>query len=163
MAPRIFPSSLYFLLCPAIVVKQLPYWLIGELLHEFSKFIQRELLHPVVLRVPRCGSTTLNGSAIVVHTAVGIPKVVWDVDTFHIVFDNPVVCRGNGTNQHKSLRALVPEKVGELGLVDPPGVLVQSGVLRNHIGQGESGIAARDCKREEWRVCGSKEKKLCIV
>lgn len=148
--------------------------MIGELLQEFSQFIQRELLHPVVLCVPRRGGTTLNGSAIVVHTAVGVPQVVWDVDTLHIVFDNPVVRRGNGTNQHKGLRALVPEKVSELGLVDPPGVLVQLGVLRNHVGQGESGIAARDCKREEWRVticyarnkvtvCEYKEIKLCIV
>lgn len=81
-------------------------------------------MHPVGLSVPRCGSTTLNGSAVVVHTAVGVPQVVWDVDTLHVVFDNPVVCRGNGTNQHKSLRALVLEKVSELGLMDPPSVLV---------------------------------------
>lgn len=159
MAPKIvFPSSLCYHLCPAVIVKQLPYRLIGELLQEFSQLLQRELLHPVGLGVPRCGCTALNGCAIVVHTAVGVPQVVWDVDTLHVVLDNPVVCRGNGPNQHKSCRALFQEKVGELGLMDPPGILVRFGVLRNHIGQGESGVTARDCKREEW-----KEIKKCII
>lgn len=105
-------------------MKQLPYWLVGELLEEFSQFIQGELFHPVVLSVPRLASPTLNGSAIVVHAAVGIPQVVWDVDAPHVVFDNPVVRRRNSTNQHKSLRALGLEEFSELGLVDPPSILV---------------------------------------
>lgn len=131
-------------LWPAVVVKQLPHWLISELLQEFSQLIQGELLHPVVLGVPRGSGATLNGPAVVVHAAVGVPQVVWDVDTLHVVFDNPVVRRGNGTNQHERFRALGPEEVCELRLVDPPGVLVQLGVLRNHVGQGERGVAAGD-------------------
>lgn len=30
--------------------------------------------------------------------------------------------------------------------MDPPGVLVHGGVLRNHVGQGERCVAAGDCK-----------------
>lgn len=131
-------------LCPAVVVKQLPHWLISELLQEFSQLVQGELLHPVVLGVPRGPRAALDWPVVVVHAAVGVPQVVWDVDALHVVFDNPVVQRGNGTNQHKRFRALGPEEVRELRLVDPPGILVQLGVLRNHVGQGERGVAAGD-------------------
>lgn len=117
------PFNLFFLCC-AVVIKQLPYWLIRELLEEFSQFIQGELFHPVVLSVPGFASPALNGSAIVVHAAVGVPQVVRDVDAPHVVFDNPVVRRGNRTNQHKSLGALGLEEFSELGLVDPPSILV---------------------------------------
>lgn len=138
-----FSSSVHHL-SPAVVVKQLPHWLIRELLEKLCQFIQSQCLHPVLLCVPGCGSTALNGSVIVVHTAVGVPQVVWDVDPLHVVFDNPVVCRGDGTNQHIGLGALLLEQLSELGLMDPPGVLVQFWVLRNHIGQGESGVTAGD-------------------
>lgn len=123
--------------------------MVRELLEEFAQFINREPFHPVVLCVPGSGSTAQDGSVVVVYAAVGIPQVVRDVDSLDIVLDNPVVCRWDGTDQNISLRAPVPEKVGELGLVDPPGVLVQFGVLWNHVGQGEGGIAARDCQGKE--------------
>lgn len=144
---QIIHCSIVDILCFAAVVKQLPCWLIGELLQKMSQLIQSDLLYQVGLCVPRRGSTTLYRPLIVVHTAVGIPHVVRDVDTLHIVFDNPVVCRGDGTNKHIGLSALVFEKSSELGLVVLPGILIQLGVLRNHIGQGESGIAAGHCKR----------------
>lgn len=35
-------------------------------------------------------------------------------------------------------------KLSELGVVDPPGILVQLGILRNHIRLG--GVEARDCR-----------------
>lgn len=132
-------------------MKQLLYWFVGELLQELSQLIQRKLLYPVNLSVSRCSSTTLSGLAVVVHAAVSVPHVIRNVDTPHIVFDNPVFCWWNGTNQNKRLGTLLPKKVGHLRLVDPPRVLVELGVLRNHVCQGESGVAAWDCKRRATR------------
>lgn len=98
----------------AVVVKQLPHWIIGVLLQELSQFFQSEFLHPVLLCVPGSGSSALYGRVIVVHAAVGVPHKVWDVDPLHVVFDDPVVCRGNGSNQHEGLGALGQEEICEL-------------------------------------------------
>lgn len=129
-----FQGFFYNVLCSTVVVKQLPYWLVRELLQKFSQFHQREGLHLVFFCVPGCGSSTLNGHVIVVNTAVGVPHVVWDVDTLHVVFDDPVVCRGNCSHQHIGFRALASEKIRKLGFMDPPGILIHFGVLRNHVG-----------------------------
>ena len=81
-------------------MKQLPYWLIGELLKELVQLVQSVPLHPVALRVPGGGTTALDGFAVVVHAAVRVPQVVWDVDKVHVVLDDPVVGGGHGAHQH---------------------------------------------------------------
>lgn len=138
----------------AVVVKQRLYWLIGELLQELLQLIQRVPLNPVTLRVPGRAAAALNDFAVVVHTAVGVPQVVGDVDPVNVVLDDPVVGGGNGANQHVGSGALDPEQVGHLGLMDPPCVLVKLWVLGDHVGQGEGGITAWDCCKETklWLV-----------
>lgn len=136
----------------AVVVKHLPYWLIGELLQELLQLIQRVPLNPVTLRVPGWAAATLNDFAVVVHTAVSVPQVVGYVDPVDVVLDDPVVGGGNGAHQHVGLGALGPEQVSHLGLMDPPRVLVKLWVLGDHVGQGEGGVTAWDCCKECWLV-----------
>lgn len=131
-----------------VVVKQLPHWLVGEL-QELSQRVQRELLHPAVFSVSRCSSATLNGPAGVVHAALSIPHAIRNVDAPRVIFDNPVFCRGNGTDQNKRLRALLPEKGGHLRLMGLPCVLGELGVLWKHVCQGD--VAAWNWKRRATR------------
>ena len=129
-------------------MKQLPYWLVGELLKELVQLIQSVPLHPVALRVPGGGAAALDGFSVVVHAAVCVPQIVGDVDAVDVVLDNPVVSGGHSAHQHVGPRAPGPEQLGELALVDPPLVLVQLGVLGDHVGQGEGGVTARDYSGE---------------
>lgn len=76
-----------------------------------------------------------------IDAAVSVPDVLWDVHPFDIVFDDPVVRRRDGTNQHISLMTVCIKQGGQFRLMFVPSVLVQRWVLRHHIGQGKGGIA----------------------
>lgn len=106
------------------------------------------LVHSVLLSVAGGGAAAMDRLTVVVHTAVGVPDVLGDVDASDVVLDNPVVCGGDGAHQHAGLGALGLEQVGELGLVADPGVLVELGVLGHHVGQGEGGVTTGDLGRK---------------
>ena len=135
--------------CLAVVMEQLPDWRDIELLQESAELGQRVLVDPVLLGVTSSGGSTENGPPVRVHAAIGVPHVVGNVDSPYVVLDNPVVGGGNGTHQDVRLGALGPENVGEVQLVDSPRILVEVGVLRNHVGQSESGVTTWDLKRRE--------------
>lgn len=143
------PHLLGLLHSSAVVVEQRPHRPLGELLQQLAQLVQRQLLDPVLLGVPGCTSTAQNGPAVVVHAAVSVPDVVRDVDPAHVVLDDPAVLGRDRADQDEGLGAPGPEKFRPVGLVDPPSVLVEFGVLRNHVGQGERGVAARNCERGE--------------
>lgn len=140
----LFPST-HEHLGSAVVVKQRPHRLVGELLQQLSQLVQGKLLDPVLLGVPGGSSTARNGPAVVVHAAISVPDVVRDVDAAHVVLDDPAVRGRDRAHQDERSGAPLPEKFRHIGLVDPPSVLVEFGVLRNHVCQGESGVATWNC------------------
>lgn len=75
-----------------------------------------------------------------IDAAVSVPDVLWDVDSFDTVLDDPIVRGRNCTNQYISLMTVGIEQAGEFRLVFVPSVLIQRWVLRHHIGQGKGGI-----------------------
>lgn len=75
-----------------------------------------------------------------IDAAVSVPDVLWDIDPFDIVLNDPVVRGRNGSNQHISLMTVGTEQAGQFRFVFVPSVLIQRWVLRHHIGQGKGGI-----------------------
>lgn len=129
----------------ALILEQLSYWCVRVLLEEVNHLTQCVLLNEILLSVAGNCSSAADGRAIAIDAAVYVPYVFWDIDTFDIIFDDPVVSRGNGTNQHVGLVTLSSEHVSQVGLMTRPRILVQFWVLRHHIREGERGITTWHC------------------
>lgn len=127
----------------AMILEQLSDWCVGVLLEEANHFTQRALLNEVLLSVEGECSSTANWRAIAISAAVSIPHVFWDIDTFDIILDDPVVSRGNGTDQHVGLVTLSAEHLRQRGLMIGPRFLVQFWVLRHYVCEGERSITAQ--------------------
>lgn len=111
-----------------------------ELFDELLKATQGALLYLAVGVCHRC-SSALNGVALLINAAVGMPQVSRDVDTIFIVSSDPSsrICRGDRSDQNKDF------VVFEVFFIDPPGMVVELSVLGNYVGQSVSGTTATIC------------------